>query len=183
MSALESKYAVLYVIIDDVKYRINKYFQTALYFTNYSSLLTTNTIPIVMFKKEFHILNQFNIDFHRYNIYMRIRLNKAIDYFGDQRKLNLYRDMTIEFNKLTLSTVLNIRAYHIDTRYTHLYAAYVNTIKDIICFQRSSIYADRKALNLIYKSAKLHNDKQILDFYFHNIRELCVCFNCTDHNL
>lgn len=120
-SKLEPKHKVLYAIIDGNKFRINKYFQNALYFTNYSQMLTTNTIHINMFKKEFHILNSSYIEFHRYNIYLRIRLNKAIDYFGDQRKLNPYIDANIEFDALPLSSVLNLRAYYIDTKYTNLY--------------------------------------------------------------
>lgn len=168
MSALESKsnpesnYDVLYVVIDGNKFRINKYFQTALYFTNYSSMLNTNTIPIVMFKREFHILNSSYIEVHRYNIYLRIRLNKAMDYFGDQRALNLYSGTDIEFDNLKLNSVLNLRAYHIDKQYTKLYIAYIKYIKDIIRRGIRDNYIDKKTLNAIYKSAKLHNDIDII---------------------
>ena len=163
-STPEHNYKVLYVTIDGKRFRINKYFQTALYFINYSELLKTNTIPIVTFKREFHILNKKYIEFHRYNIYLRIRLNKAMDYFGDQRNLNPYRDIDIEFDNLKLSSVLNLRANHIDTRYTSLYAAYIKYIKCIIKYEIRYGRVKSKTLKAIYKSIELHNDKQILDF-------------------
>lgn len=168
----ESKYKVLYAVIDDVKYRINKYFQNALYFTNYSQMLNTNTIHINIFKKEFHILNSSCIEFHRYNIYLRIRLNKAIDYFGDQRVLNPYIDVNIEFDNLKLSSLLNLRAYYIDTKYSKLYAAYTKYITCIIKYQSAYKYPNDKILNAIYKSAALHNDYSLLQS-MQNIRLQC----------
>lgn len=173
MSALESNYKILYVTIDGSKCRISKYFQAALYFTNYSSTLNTNTIPLTMFKREFHILNKRYVDFHRYNIYLRIRLNKAMDYFGDQRCLNPYVDISIEFDNLRLNSVLNLRKYYINTQYTKLYTAYIKCIINILHYELLTAHGpNRKTLNAIYKSAELHNDRQILDFWLTIMRNI-----------
>ena len=76
--------------------------------------------------------------------------------------LNPYSDIDIEFDNLKLSSLLNLRANYIDTKYTRLYAAYIKYIKDIIHYEARNGHTNHKTLNAIYKMAKLHNEEQIM---------------------
>lgn len=180
---------MVYVICNITKYSVCKRLLQSPYFTELLKIKELDhsgePYAIMIFQKEFIKLNVVKINFDYENIYLLIRLSRAMDYFQD--KLNIEQSkrfndrVTIEIGKLNLTQICNLR-YLISNCDQLIYTNWqdwIATYIEVSCgFEEKHpgvvLRGYSQSINLIYKTLLKFNEENLIDYWRESVKKRTI---------